>query len=431
MKIQDKQAQKVGFKKDSNGFLRATVNLGRLGSMQYLGKEIPDAGDNINPNDIYDVHTTADQLFADSTVKSFEGVPLTIQHPDSMQVDASNWKEVTVGHVENVRPSNDYLVGDVVVNDADAIKKVESGLREVSLGYDADLSQKDGIISKVNIVGNHLAIVDEGRCGAECKINDKKGGIMSALEKLRKKFGVSKTQPKKNKMGDAKVKILAQKKKLNDANVAFAQSLKDAEAVLASTDSTDEQKLEAVQQLQEQATSLQEEAQQALSDATDATEQAQQLAEQVTPATDDTSTTNDDDVVSQAADEATQKIEDLQNQLSEANDKIADLESQLAQVKDAQDASTTANDCKRVFPNLKFKDSATSKDMKRQVLVSVGAYTDASAKTLTDCALDSAYHSVIATASTKAVKANNIGKKIADNAGAKPKVTARQRLGGK
>lgn len=427
MKIQDKQPNKVGFKKDDNGFLRATVNLGRTGSMQYLGSEIPDAGDHINDNQIYDVHTTSDQLFSDSTIKSFEGVPVTIQHPDTMDVTADNWKDVSVGHVSNVRQNGEHLQGEIIINDPDAVKQVENGLREVSLGYDADLSEKDGIIKKVNIVGNHLAIVDEGRCGASCKINDKKGGIMAKATSWLSRLSA---KPKQKKMGDAKAKVLAQKKKLNDANVAFAQSLKDAEAVLASADSTDEQKLEAVQQLQEQASSLQEEAQQAISDATDATEQAQQLAEQVTPA-DDGTTTNDDDPIGQPDAEAQKQISDLQNQLAEANDKIADLEAQLAQQQETETKATTANDCKRVFPNLKFKDSATSKEMKRQVLVSVGAQTSESVKKMNDCALDSAYHAVIATASTKSVKANNIGKKLTDNAAAKPKLSARQRMGGK
>lgn len=433
MKIQDKQAQKVGFKKDENGYLRATVNLGRVGSMEYMGSEIGDVSKDIDPNKVYQVHTMADQLFSPKTVASFQGAPITIQHPDSMEVNSSNWREVSVGHIENVKPNADgeHLQGDMVINDPDAIKKVENGLREVSLGYDADLSEKDGIISKVNIKGNHLAVVDEGRCGDSCKINDKKGVIMSALEKLRKKFGVSKTQPK-TKMGDARAKLVARKKKLGDANEALVQAFKDAEAIVANPDATDEEKLQAVQQLQEQAATSQQEAQEALSDATDATEQAQQLAEQVKPQDpQDPSATNDDDMVSQAADEAQQKIDDLQNQLTEANAKIADLESQLAAQNETNDKKTVANDCKSVFPKMQFTDSATSKDMKRQVLVAIGSHTKETVKKLNDCALDSAYHTALVATRARSVKANQVGKTLTDSANAKSKKTAQQRMGGK
>lgn len=407
MKFNNKQTIKTAVGAD--GFLRSTVNLGRVGSMDYLGSELgSDIAD--RPSAVYQVYTNADQLFHPDTIQSFEGKPVTIDHPDTMEVTSQNWKALSVGHVHNVRQEGDHLVGDIVVNDANAIKTIQDGKREVSLGYDADLDKKDGIIQKINIVGNHLAVVNEGRCGDSCKINDHKRGLNMA------RVG----QGKAKKFADAKAKMIKLKKKFGDTNEAFATALEQAQATLASDTATEEEKAQAVSDIQAQAEQLQ-------ADAEEAIQQAQDLASQSTPVNDDDTPPppppSDDDKDAQ--------ISQLTEENQQLKERVAELEAQLEDQNEAEEQASVVNDAKAVFPNLKFGDKASSKDMKRKVLVATGGFTQAKAIKLADCALDSAYQAVMATARTKTIKPNKIGAKLVDNKAGTPKRTANQRMGGK
>ena len=48
------------------------------------------------------------------------------------------------------------------------------GVTEVSLGYDADYEQTaPGVGRQTNIIGNHVALVERGRCGPRCAIGDR------------------------------------------------------------------------------------------------------------------------------------------------------------------------------------------------------------------------------------------------------------------
>lgn len=119
---------------------------------------------------------SAEELFKPDVIRSFEGKPVVIGH--SSFVDPSNWKERSIGLVQNVRPGegeqSSMLMADLLLTDAKGIQLVESGrLREVSCGYDAE-PVEDGIGQghQVGIVGNHVALVPKGRCGDACKIRD-------------------------------------------------------------------------------------------------------------------------------------------------------------------------------------------------------------------------------------------------------------------
>lgn len=118
---------------------------------------------------------TADELFSDDTIKSFNLKPVVISH--ARFADPQNWKDISVGIVNNVRRGEgqfaDSLLADLLITDKKAIDLVKSGrIREVSCGYDANpISDGDGYGHQVGIVGNHVALVDKARCGG-CKIRD-------------------------------------------------------------------------------------------------------------------------------------------------------------------------------------------------------------------------------------------------------------------
>lgn len=157
------------------GFLLCQdVPIARTGVLAYGADEIdlePDGGGMIQ------VSRDADVLFDPITLASFEGKPVTLDHPDDF-VNPSNWKALTVGVLQNVRRGegieDDLMLADLLITDAMAIEEVRSGLREVSNGYEADYEQLGpGKGRQLNIVGNHVALVERGRCGPRCAIGDK------------------------------------------------------------------------------------------------------------------------------------------------------------------------------------------------------------------------------------------------------------------
>lgn len=145
------------------------------------------------------------EVFRPETIASFEGKPITIKHPEDF-VTPENWKDLAKGIMQNVRrgkgENKDDLIADLLITDKMAIDLVKNGLREVSCGYDAEYEQSDEDEEvgnrgrQKNIIGNHLALVHQGRAGSGYAINDHKGDIeMKFLDRIRKK--VEEKFPKK------------------------------------------------------------------------------------------------------------------------------------------------------------------------------------------------------------------------------------------
>lgn len=163
------------------GFLLCeAVPIARTGELLYAeGELVDDEGEPLiraGSDAAIRVSRDADVVFAPETIASFEGKPVTISHPDEF-VSPENWRSLTVGSVMNVRQGDgiedDLLLADLLITDADAIKEVRSGLREVSCGYEADVDEiEPGKGRQTNIVGNHVALVERGRCGPRCAIGD-------------------------------------------------------------------------------------------------------------------------------------------------------------------------------------------------------------------------------------------------------------------
>lgn len=155
------------------GFLKClNVPLARTGDQIYLAHEVrgvpPKDGRVIAQRD-------AEEVFHPDAIESFRGKPLTDDHPWE-DVGPSNYKDHLIGVVQNPRrgeaPYAHCIVGDLMVYDPDAIRKIKSGAkRELSCGYDAAYEViAPGRARQVNIRGNHVSLVDQGRCGPECAI---------------------------------------------------------------------------------------------------------------------------------------------------------------------------------------------------------------------------------------------------------------------
>jgi len=172
------------------GFLLCRdVPIGRVGSMYYGAGEL---GDDIKP-DVHgaiEVTRDASELFRPDVAASFLGKPVTMGHPKEF-VTPQTWRQLSVGSMTNIRPGlgeqSDLLLSDLLITDSQAIQAIKTGLREVSIGYEANYRQSmDGKATQHDIVGNHIALVPAGRCGHRCAIGDHKEPNMAktVMERL-------------------------------------------------------------------------------------------------------------------------------------------------------------------------------------------------------------------------------------------------------
>lgn len=150
------------------------VPIARTGSQQYLRSELGLLdGDT---NSIVDVMRTEAEVFAPATIASFEGKPVTDDHPP-VSVTAENIIAYGNGHAQNIRrgtgEESDLLLADLVINAPKLIQEIQNGRREISCGYDCEYMQdQQGRLYQSSIRGNHVAVVPAGRAGHRVAIKD-------------------------------------------------------------------------------------------------------------------------------------------------------------------------------------------------------------------------------------------------------------------
>jgi hypothetical protein len=161
------------------------VAIARTGMQSYSTDELPmldGIGGRIT------IYREEGDVFRPETLASFEGKPVTIDHPP-VEVDPSNWRAYAVGTVQNVRRGSgvdaDLIIADLLITDQSGIDTIRrDGVREVSCGYDAEYEQAGvGAGYQRNIVGNHVAIVRAGRAGPRCSIQDHETKMNAPVKK--------------------------------------------------------------------------------------------------------------------------------------------------------------------------------------------------------------------------------------------------------
>lgn len=220
------------------------VPLTHTGRLTYVHPEHPfgeEAGEVV-------ITRKPEQLFSKETLSSFEGKDITIQHPEEF-VNPENYQELTNGVMFNLRRSPEQvelegemvemLLGDFLIKSSEAIELVKSGQREVSLGYDAlwvQTADHEGVHEQIR--GNHCALVEQGRAGMKCAINDHKRGIaMTLQEKFKKLFGKTVDEAVAEKEKESKDE---EAKKVSDLEA----KVKDLEAKLSEKEEKKEESKE-------------------------------------------------------------------------------------------------------------------------------------------------------------------------------------------
>ena len=170
---------------DQNGFRRQEANpVSMVGVFPYLGEQIDyDGAMGLEPKKIYWVFRPPEELFSPEALESFNGLPIRVGHimlgKDFTSVD----KEPADGCIYNARQSLDmpeYLIAEFTIY-TDKMKEIlEKGkIKELSLGYRCQYVPSVGTykgqpyeFKQVNLRGNHLALVEHGRCGSSVRVCD-------------------------------------------------------------------------------------------------------------------------------------------------------------------------------------------------------------------------------------------------------------------
>lgn len=158
------------------GFLLCEeVPIARAGMMIYGPEETP-----IKPaldGDVVKIFRNEEDIHHPDAIASAVGKPVTWDHPEE-DVTPENWKELVIGVMLNVRPGtdaqSDLLFADLLITIPEAIEAILNNVRkEVSLGYEVNYEELGpGMGKQTGILVNHVAVVQNGRCGPRCAIRD-------------------------------------------------------------------------------------------------------------------------------------------------------------------------------------------------------------------------------------------------------------------
>ena len=163
-------------RREPEGYLLClNVPVARTGTQEYLPEELglPRAG--AGPGGTVAVYRPEEEVFAPETLASFEGMPVTNDHPPD-GVDIENIRRLQTGHAHNVRrgsgEESDLLLADLIITDPRLADAILAGKREISCGYTYELCFENGRYIQRRIRGNHIAVVDAGRAGSRVSIRD-------------------------------------------------------------------------------------------------------------------------------------------------------------------------------------------------------------------------------------------------------------------
>lgn len=169
--------------KDINGWLHVKdCRISKANVCPYVGREIPNSEKlGLDPDTVYYLYRDAAAL--EAAAASFERAPLMLEHLGVTAESAQNpnIKRKIIGAISNVRWMAPYLVADLTVWDGEGIEAIESTRQqELSPGYHYRPEMTPGSMHgnpydgrMLDIVANHLCIVDTGRTGPDVMVNDK------------------------------------------------------------------------------------------------------------------------------------------------------------------------------------------------------------------------------------------------------------------
>ena len=168
---------------DINGFWTIKDNpLTKEGVFPYLGKQIDPLGRKYDlvQDAIYWVYRPFSEIQNAETLASFENKPFIDEHEMLGEGCTSTDCKNIAGVINNIRAKNGMMIGDFTIYSDQIKKEILSGKKQLSLGYRSSFKKEHGVFDghaydfvQVGMVGNHVALVDRGRCGSDVRIFDK------------------------------------------------------------------------------------------------------------------------------------------------------------------------------------------------------------------------------------------------------------------
>ena len=147
------------------GLLRSGAVLTRAGDFDYTRKELGLEGDGT-----ITITRTMESLRHPDTLKSLRGAPITLGHPPE-GVTPENWKKEVVGAIAgDPAMDSNTIIGDVLIGDKEALKRLDDGIAELSIGYDFVMGSDYATIGALRV--NHVALVERGRAGSSVRVLD-------------------------------------------------------------------------------------------------------------------------------------------------------------------------------------------------------------------------------------------------------------------
>ncbi|EAS9202246.1 DUF2213 domain-containing protein [Salmonella enterica] len=172
-------------------------NLSKANVCGYFGHEIPGAEAlGLDPQKLYQLYRDPDELR--KAVSTFNNIPVLCRHkPDYPGAPAREYRVGTT-HA-NSEFDGTYLVNGMSIWDNSAIAGIETDeQREISSSYAyvADMTPGttpdgepyDGVMR--NIVGNHVALVGDGRAGPDCLVMDSLPQELKRMKLSKKEVAV-------------------------------------------------------------------------------------------------------------------------------------------------------------------------------------------------------------------------------------------------
>lgn len=165
---------------DTNGWFEIKNNpLSKEGVFPYLGASIGAP----EPNRIYNVYRPASELSDPETLKSFRLIPLINDHvmlgSESKGLTPAEQKGIEGIVGEDIKFNNGILYANIKILSENLVKVIESGKKQLSAAYRCVYDFTSGVWNGIkydaiqrNIRGNHTAVVQEGRMGAEVCVLD-------------------------------------------------------------------------------------------------------------------------------------------------------------------------------------------------------------------------------------------------------------------
>jgi hypothetical protein len=171
---------------DGNGYWEIKHNpISKVGVFPYMGRSI---SDECEPDKIYYVYRSAETL--SQSVPTWDNPPKPFINDHEMLGEGfSKIDDRPVqGVIHNPVFEDDVLYADISVYSESLKDKIANGKKELSLGYFCKYRKEKGVYKgqaydyvQEDMVGNHIALVDNGRCGSDVKVFDSKC-TMDSLE---------------------------------------------------------------------------------------------------------------------------------------------------------------------------------------------------------------------------------------------------------